>query len=155
MFILLQRISRRRAGFPQILLQEDFRHSPSTFAPLHARQYRGTCPRGNPQPNDADRSAGKVVARHCQRGQRHPGTLYDRRAVGPLYPQTADRTLSAFAGTGRFDHAHGRSREDAGSPPLARPLCRRGVVLHHTPHRPRASRRKNIRWKTSVSSPND
>lgn len=142
MFILLQRISRRRAGFPQVLFQEDFRHSRSSFAPLHAHQYRGTGPRGNPQPDDADRSAGEAVARYCQSGQRHTGTLYNRRSLGSLYPQTADRTLSAFAGTGRFDHAHGRSRKDAGRPPLARPLCRRRVMLHHTPHRPRASRRK-------------
>ncbi len=139
---MLQRISRRRAGFPQVLLQEDFRHDRSSFAPLHARQYRGACPRGNPQPDDADRSAGEAVARYCQSRQRHTGTLFDRRAMGPLHPQTADRTLSAFAGAGRFDHAHGRSREDAGRPPLAHPLCRRGVVLHHTPYRPRASRRK-------------
>lgn len=62
MFILLQRIGRRRAGFPQILLQEDFRHFRSSFAPLHARQYHGTCPRSNPQPNDADRSAGELDA---------------------------------------------------------------------------------------------
>ena len=142
MSILLQRIGRRRAGFPQILLQEDFRHSRSSFAPLHARQYRGTCPRGNPQPNDTDRRAGETIARYCQSGQRHPRTLYNRRSVGPLHSQTADRTISAFAGVGRFDHAHGRNREDAGRPPLARPLCRRGVVLHHTPHRPRAARRK-------------
>ena len=88
MFILLQRISRRRAGFPQILLQEDFRHSPSTFAPLHARQYRGTCPRGNPQPNDADRSAGKVVARHCQKGTPERFTIVGLWGRYILKPQT-------------------------------------------------------------------
>ena len=72
MSILLQRIDRRRAGFPQILLQEDFRHARSSFAPLHSRQYCGTCPRGNPQPDDADRSAGEAVARYCQSGKGTP-----------------------------------------------------------------------------------
>ncbi len=145
---MLQRISRRRAGFPQVLLQEDFRHDRSSFAPYTHANIAGACPRGNPQPDDADRVQAKLSLDIAKAGKDTPERfsivgLWGRYILKPQtehyphLPELEDLTMHMAEAAKMQVVPHSLIRFADGE------LCYITRRIDRGPHG-----EKNIRWKT-------
>lgn len=154
MFILLQRISRRRAGFPQILLQEDFRHSPSTFAPYTRANIAELAREVIRSQTTLTGVQAKLSLDIAKEGKGTPERftivgLWGRYILKPQtehyphLPELEDLTMHMAEAVKMQVVPTRSSALPTGSCATSHAASTEGLTA------------KNIRWKTSVSSPND